>query len=150
MVTLNAQLSDAIDYFTTGPKRETLLTYLSKELLDNNHLKKVLIKLSMTRWTQRDRSWSSVVKAYPYMVQALEIISGEQEFSEYEVDFDVNSRGRANTILHFFKSPLFLVGKFKKQILIFYFTHNFPFIPNWYVLNLITSTLFFPNKNLKL
>jgi len=111
MVTLLSQLSECIDFFTTGPKRETLALHLAKNDTNLKDLKKILIKPSDTRWTQRDLSWARAVVGNPVMVKALRIIVGVERFDDYEVEFDVSTRGRARLILQTMESALFVVGK---------------------------------------
>ena len=111
MATLLSQLSESIDFFTTGPKRETLALHLAKNDENLKDLKKILIKPSDTRWTHRDLSWARAVLAYPIMVQALRIIVGVERFDDYDVEFDVSTRSRARLILQTMESALLVVGK---------------------------------------
>ena len=112
MATLLSQLSESIDFFTTSPKRETLALHLAKNDENLKDLKKILIKPSDTRWTQRDLSWARAVLAYGIiMVQALRIIVGVERFDDYDVEFDVSTRSRARLILQTMESALLVVGK---------------------------------------
>ena len=92
-------------YFNTSPKRENLLITMVEQKRFSEEMKKVLIGVCQTRWSQRDVSYERFYVALPLIVETFEVIkSTHRELDEFEEiyikDWDAKSKVEATPFLN--------------------------------------------------
>ena len=103
------------NFFLVSPKREGLLCTIVKENVQSNDRRKALIDLCRTRWSARHDAYKHFFQSFPYIVEALEVISLGFHLDKYESvretypDWDPKSKSDARSFLQAMTSFQFIV-----------------------------------------
>ena len=104
-----------IIFFNTSPKREGLLEYIYSLTRKSSEIRKILVGLCGTRWSERDISYERFYLATPFIAEAFEVINVtypelQALFKERTTGWDAHVKREATSFLNALTKFEFIVG----------------------------------------
>ena len=77
------QLQHYCRFFLHSPKRAGILQHIVKDNTPDSEIRKTLLDLCKTRWTEHHSAYQHFYQAYCYIVEALEVVGHRQHLKRY-------------------------------------------------------------------